>query len=306
MKRALHADMKRVSIACVVALLGCSAETVPPEIADNDPASVDFEIADRVAQGDLGVLLPDPGVTVGAELHGVDGSSTRITVTRALDGTVSIVNIDPDVTNQVESSPGACGDGAYAHEGFTWNKRYDWWFRASSVPSGYDVGNVEIALRRGAQHITNSYNDCGMSDVVSATAAYQGRTTTAPNIVSTTSSVTCGKNDGKNVVAFGALPSAYLGITCYWYDGNKHAVEADVKLNGAYHKWFTTSTVPSGCSNRFSIESTATHELGHVFGLAHVSESAHGNLTMSPSMGPCSVAPSTLGKGDVLGLRTLY
>jgi hypothetical protein len=64
--------------------------------------------------------------------------------------------------------------------------------------------------------------------------------------------------------------------------------------------------VPSGCSNRFSVESTATHEFGHVFGLAHVAESTHGNLTMSPSMGPCSAAPETLGKGDVLGLRALY
>jgi len=296
--------MKLVPYVCLLAL-GCSAEAVPPEIADNDPASEGFVPADRIAQDDLGVLLPDPGITVGAELHGLDGKTTRLAVSRALDGSVSVVQFDP-VSNEVMASPNACSDGAYAHEGFSWNKTYDWWFRASTVPSGYDAGNVETALRRGVQHITNSYNNCGLGDAVSATAAYQGRTSTATNIVSTTSSVTCGKNDGKNVVAFGALPSQYLGITCYWYDGNKHAIEADVKLNGAYHKWFTGNAVPSGCSNRFSIESTATHEFGHVFGLAHVSESSHGNLTMSPVMGPCTMSPATLGKGDVLGLRSLY
>jgi hypothetical protein len=305
------------ALAPLVAV-ACSLDaSAPPEVEDSDPTSVvgaSFDVSqlpaevaptDRIAHGDVGVLAPDPGVTVGAELHGVDGKTERLVVQRTLDGVLHVVDLNETETVMM-SSPAPCADSAYHHEGFSWNQKYEWWFRAGSVPSGYDKTKVESALRRAMVNIVGSRNDCGMADRVSATAAYQGRTTTASNIVSTTSSVTCGKNDGKNVVTFGALPSQYLGLTCYWYDGNKHAIEADVKLNGHYHAWFTGSRVPSGCSNRFSIEATATHEFGHVFGLAHVPESTHGNLTMSPSMGPCTMAPASLGKGDVLGLRSLY
>ena len=48
------------------------------------------------------------------------------------------------------------------------------------------------------------------------------------------------------------------------------------------------------------------HELGHVFGLNHVSESGHPNLTMSTAARDCSNAPLSLGLGDVRALRQLY
>ncbi|WP_338089092.1 matrixin family metalloprotease [Nannocystis pusilla] len=58
---------------------------------------------------------------------------------------------------------------------------------------------------------------------------------------------------------------------------------------------------------QFSVKAVMTHERGHTFGLGHVGESSHGDLTMSPTInGPCQDSESTLGEGDVAGLRALY
>lgn len=84
------------------------------------------------------------------------------------------------------------------------------------------------------------------------------------------------------------------------------AMESDVKLNDLHYRWYAANKRPRGCRRSYSVEAVATHEFGHVFGLGHVSEGLHGNLTMSTHTGPCSGAQSSLGLGDVLGLRSLY
>jgi hypothetical protein len=43
-----------------------------------------------------------------------------------------------------------------------------------------------------------------------------------------------------------------------------------------------------------------------VFGLAHVSQATHPELTMSTQAFPCQNEKVTLGLGDVRGLRTIY
>jgi hypothetical protein len=63
----------------------------------------------------------------------------------------------------------------------------------------------------------------------------------------------------------------------------------------------------ASCRNRYDLEAVMTHERGHTFGLNHVSESGHGNLTMSTQInGPCQLTERTLGWGDVLGLDNKY
>lgn len=49
--------------------------------------------------------------------------------------------------------------------------------------------------------------------------------------------------------------------------------------------------------------SVATHEFGHAYGLLHPLGD-HPNLTMQPAA--CDDSKSTLGRGDVLGLHSLY
>lgn len=92
-------------------------------------------------------------------------------------------------------------------------------------------------------------------------------------------------------------------MTCWWTKGGS-TVEADVKLNKNEYAWFIS--VPGSCHDSWSVEAAATHEFGHVFGLAHVSEVQHPGLTMSTVIKSCQDSEKTLGLGDVNGLQALY
>jgi hypothetical protein len=64
--------------------------------------------------------------------------------------------------------------------------------------------------------------------------------------------------------------------------------------------------IGGNCISKYSVEAVVTHEAGHVFGLGHVDEAAHGALTMSPVMLTCQSSEKTLGLGDVRGLEAVY
>jgi hypothetical protein len=195
---------------------------------------------------------------------------------------------------------GACTDGAYIRSGHRWGHRYSWRFQRGSRPGGLSATGVANALRRAAYNITNGDNNCGLPDFINATHWYRGSTSRSPNI---SSGARCLGRDRVNIVGFGYLPRGVLGMTCWWtYNGR--VIEADIKLNKAYYGWYVNR--PSGCRSRWSIEGVATHEFGHVFGLGHVSEGQHGSLTMSTIIMACQGSETTLGLGDVLGLRALY
>jgi hypothetical protein len=158
---------------------------------------------------------------------------------------------------------------------------------------------AEAALKQAMKNITQSRNDCGLPDEVSASASYLGRTTRGTRIGSSSS---CSVTDNHNVVAFGDLSSSTVGFTCWWYQGTR-TVEADVQLNKNDFSWVVAG---QPCVNSFVVQGVATHEFGHVFGLGHVSQSNHANLTMSTAIYPCDNSDASLGLGDVLGLRAHY
>ncbi len=263
-----------------------------------------------MTSGALEVIVPARGESVSTIAELEDGSWQSFVVARDADGRVRIVEETSSAAQASASAsaaapPSACKDRAYTLQGFAWKKTWEWRFRAGSTPETNAESAVEQRLREAAANITSSHNDCGLADQVVATQKYLGRTTHDTNIVSKLTSYSCGARDGQNVVEFGVLPHGIVGIACVWWDGDG-GLEADVRLNDRGYRWFGANTPPRGCSNAFSVEGVATHELGHVFGLAHVSEAAHGNLTMSTRTRPCSVADATLGLGDVLGLRKVY
>lgn len=298
---------------CVLGVLGglaaCTVGDPPLEVSADDPLPAELRAGDIVYKGELAVEVPQAGETVTIMVDSDDGRGFELSITNPLDGLVSIVNTtsapdsEPIVIAAANTNP--CDDGAFHLSGHKWTTDYQWRFQAGSTPSANSKDNVETGLIHAANAITTSRNSCGLADQVSATASYLGRSGAAPNIQGTTTTITCGTRDNVNVVGFGNLPIATLGVACSWTDGAGNALEGDVKLS-TKHSWYALA-VPAGCSGaRYGIQPVATHEFGHVFGLAHVSESNHPNLTMSTATANCTNAALSLGLGDVRALRQLY
>jgi hypothetical protein len=198
------------------------------------------------------------------------------------------------LASTVGISPPPCQDRAFKLIGANQTSTYKWSFKASSTPSGLSKGTVANVLQKSFGNITSEHNDCGRPDTVSATSQYLGTTTVAPN---------CNSRDGQNVVGFGKLDPGVLAVTCFWMSNGK-MVEADMKITTS-ESWALSMATCHGSMP--VLEATITHEAGHVFGLAHVGETKHGRLTMSPYLdGPCENNESTLGLGDMLGLESMY
>ncbi|MEZ4302865.1 MAG: matrixin family metalloprotease [Polyangiaceae bacterium] len=264
------------------------------------------------------ILAPPPGTSLFSETLYETGESRILHLRSETDGRVFLVESAPHLHDEDgdvvqgqsaagetsnPDAPAPCSTTAYATLGFRWKKTLKWKFNDSTTPSGLSKTDVAAKLKRAASNITGSKNSCNLADEVSATHRYLGTTTAKAQI---DGNGDCTGDDGANVVSFGTLPSGTHAKACYNYTNDGAAISADMKLNKASYTW-TTTPGSSSCSNRWSIEAVATHEWGHAFGLGHVSESSHGNQTMSPSInGSCQNSEATLGAGDVAGLRDLY
>ena len=91
------------------------------------------------------------------------------------------------------------------------------------------------------------------------------------------------------------------------------AQDSDIVFNDNI-SWETTEDVAAGnCSGGTSIEAVATHEVGHLWGMAHTCEqdeicldTAHLEATMYWSAGPCDIAPASLNAEDMSNFESLY
>jgi len=136
-----------------------------------------------------------------------------------------------------------------------------------------------------------------------------------------TTSAQPGTNDGLNVLGFRDRPDLdrVLASTNYVIDESTGALlESDIFFNSS----FSWSVAPNGETNKFDLQSTALHEIGHFSGLGH---SALGETTLrgtDPSAGrrvdaaeavmfpiafaPGSIAARTLKADDIAGITDLY
>ncbi len=277
-------------------------------------------VGDRViVDGGVGTVLPDRGEGVYAEVLTAVGAR-ELQVTRYQDGTIELEHVgddsggssaqaagdSTDVYGAAASSPGACADPAYTNLGYRESSTLRYRFNRLTTPGELTPNAAEDAIRRGGNNIASVRNNCGLADGVPAKFVYEGST---PALADVTAKGRCSGNDSKSVVSFGKLPSGTLAVTCTFYavrSGYDEVASSDMRINKGSKKW-TTKPGARSCRNSYDLQSVATHERGHTFGLGHVAEASHGNLTMSGAInGPCQASERTLGRGDVIGLNRKY
>lgn len=202
------------------------------------------------------------------------------------------------------AAPGACSDGAYTTADRKEYGSYEWWIGDGGMPGGLSRTDAMWAFYDAIDNITESYNNCGYTDQVGAKHNYRAPTSWEADI---NNKGQCTARDGLSTWDAGDLKSGVVATTCSWtwpMPGVKNDLrEADVRFNT--HDYDFTNKPTSSCSDKYDIRSVATHEAGHVFGLGHVG-SGHQNLTMYTNSFTCTKKARTLGKGDVLALRSIY
>lgn len=124
-----------------------------------------------------------------------------------------------------------------------------------------------------------------------------------------------GTEDGANVIGWGPLePGTIAAADRFHPNESKRIREADITFN-VLLPWAWTpcaqrhgscTRVPSDLISYLDIQAIATHELGHWLGLDDLTDEAARNLTMYGNVGPGERQSSTLGLGDIRGLRAAY
>lgn len=116
--------------------------------------------------------------------------------------------------------------------------------------------------------------------------------------------------DGRNSVTWRKwLPRDIVAFAAYWYWDNDFSgtptegdemLEVDISFN-LFHKW---SVAPD--KKAFHVRNVATHEVGHMVGLADLYDEVYSELTMYGYVKKGETKKTSLEEGDILGAQWLY
>ena len=177
---------------------------------------------------------------------------------------------------------GSAAMSAWVSAGYTWGTR--------SVPFYVNPTNADVSPEAAEAAVIAGASAWAEQSSASFSFYYGGRTTTT----------SLSKNRKNEVLFRNASGGGTVAETYSWYDSNGNLTDADIIFYDADFQFFTGD---SGCSNGMYIEDIATHEFGHVLGLAH---SPVGDATMYYGIGYCSIEWRTLADDDRQGIETLY
>lgn len=201
-----------------------------------------------------------------------------------------------------------CNQSVYSLHDTRQDHAFLWVVNVASIPSYLDRAGTLQALRRATATMDRARTTCPNGRRLTPAlprAMYDGPTEREANITAEALCFPPANSDGINVVSFGRLPVDVVAVTCTYTDRGE-IWQSDIMLNDQ-PGLFTLDPFHGRCVDSYDLQAVMTHERGHSFGLAHVSEDVEGDhLTMSSILARCDASGRTLGWGDVLGLSRVY
>lgn len=330
------AQAAAVAIACAAALLlGIGPNPVaaeepecPPTYPVGEDTYVDYEdledgtdvvacelVGAMVTAGDISVEVSPPGDGLVMDVLSADGEADSLSVVVSDDGESLADDGSVDTGTPV-------GDGC-DNSSFAWNNtkvtkpELDWRIKFSSVPGNITNSQAQDAMQAAFTNWTHLDNPCNMADNFGKTVNFQG----GSDLNSSVQPDGQGGNECRHrsddlvsLSAFGDLDGSgddSVAATCQNVSNQDtnppySTKSSDVKFNDVNYDW--TVSPGGSCNNRYDLESVATHEYGHSWGLGDLTT---GSLGLTMRTGAlyrfrCNTDMRSLGRGDVEGIRARY
>jgi hypothetical protein len=222
------------------------------------------------------------------------------------------------VKPKAASTDAACSENAWNAEGGIWFSPNStptllWFYNESTASRAGLSGSTTLSdIRAGNSNMTGGINNCGFAEnTFPVHGAYEGTTSLFANI---NSGAGCTSNfpDGQNTVSWGPFDSSaynqsthvgFVAFTCIEHgssNGMATITEADIYLGSNVDM---VDSFPSNCTFQEDLQTEATHEWGHAFGLAH--ETSEAAEVMYPNRAWCTLRRH-LGGGDWTAMASLY
>jgi hypothetical protein len=309
---------------------GCDLEGM--SVVSTSGTVVVPEVGEVISLTDMMSNGAETGLTVGVTPDGTVEIEMTHESAPSTSGEDSEASLDPqDIVFPHRPPPiesNKCNSSLYALTGTRWGDTSpEWRINQGTIPTAeVSVAGAVTSIRTALGNVVHQENGCGFGDATTISGTYLGDTNVvAPISFDSAGNSVCMANstrDGLNEVQFGQRGSKQnsivLATTCArrnYRDGIDQTAEVDMEIASSFAAFGSRPAFAAGWTNYpnasyceqdrdFDLQGVATHEFGHWYGLAHVTDDSQ-LMFPNPSK-PCATDWRYLGRGDILGMRALY